>query len=1132
MKKKVCSLLLALVMLLSLVPMAAVADGDDTLQDFDYRVVYGQDDGSIFIPGEESGSWDYIGDGWTGSFATGEEPNLQPGEITLKLDNTKRYEKKETIESPISLNAHIRVNEDWVVVNNAVASGFTSTYTFTEKTLTFTPDDNTPLDILVCWTAERYNFETFNAAYTVEFRWEGNGFAEVNTTASVTPDKTASYENTTRIGWDSKPTSVTFTVTPNAVGTGDPQNKLEGVWIEREASDDFDYNALNNQSSAYQNGTLTLSKDSNGFFDGDDHFVNMSFRFTGWDAEEGPQPGTVQVNYEGYFDEKDEPHACVFISGCGIEENSFAAPGDPIGFTYPNEGTGDGVNDLHFTLTPELPEDPDDYVFIEEPIVEIEVFDGNEKQVNKHYCSWLGQDFDSNPSEQRDYALTVSRMTDDSRFTGEFEFTITLDSDSAVVVNVFWTQREKYDSLKAGPGEVEAVFKTLGMIGVYSETPADKDRGSDFCDGDDGYTWWKHIYTNDLGSLTLTITDDGGVDPAQFELWLGGERLDASAYTLVTSGSTPGITYPCVTYEWKDFSKELRIIGKHEGFEGLDLALTHALENYVFAYSDSTVDDIKNAMASELLAHRIGENDAFGTQEYALGELLGLVENINELRGVKWSETERYQTKLNAVKELISVAAATSTTDSITAKVVDATGATTAAAKTLPYRTYTIDIPDLDKEAEGNQPFTFTGRVYQLDAPEDFLLKTVSNGTPAYTIIHTKGPNVGNDDKDCFVYAPFDGEAKGGNPNVEVFGNGLTFNKSDAEDSDIFSAHAVSGDCGPYFINEEGRERINCRLSVSRTANVIQVKSADNAAPWDFVNAGVYSGDRTNANTPAKATVFFGSDTVTIKPVLGGKTISSVTAVDLPVGAVSFAEGTLTFNTNYDSIKLQITYEGGTSTYLLLTRVGLTLGDIRIDTEHAVLNDDRFNNDERSAFTTNFNNANTFVVDHGSDHFVRYASDADMVVVGSFYYDCTDYLRYDGSKWYINDDTTTPYDTKAAAAAVLYAAVDKVNLFVTVTYTNNTVSYKTITAPLSGGRAVLNRGFTLPTANNDDVRNSVLNYTSQGSNHVYDDFLLWSGSEDEYNNIKSISAIVYEAGSSGSFGGVQVGSGAGVTWTR
>ena len=113
-------------------------------------------------------------------------------------------------------------------------------------------------------------------------------------------------------------------------------------------------------------------------------------------------------------------------------------------------------------------------------------------------------------------------------------------------------------------------------------------------------------------------------------------------------------------------------------------------------------------------------------------------------------------------------------------------------------------------------------------------------------------------------------------------------------------------------------------------------------------------------------------------------------------------------------------------------------------------------------------------------------------------------------------DHTSNYSVPQSAGEAVYASfyapnaasASGVQLFVTITKSNGTVERKIVNTTLGTGTA------------------------SQGTDKGYADFLLWSGTETEYNSLQKIEAIVFAPGSEDSFGGVKVGSGSGVVWTK
>lgn len=504
-------------------------------------------------------------------------------------------------------------------------------------------------------------------------------------------------------------------------------------------------------------------------------------------------------------------------------------------------------------------------------------------------------------------------------------------------------------------------------------------------------------------------------------------------------------------------------------------ALKSEIKNYTFAYgpaSDSVQseqDMLKKGIAAELYARKMGNGP--DSSDTTLGMALG----YDPEHGDDMSTAEK------AIADMITITGDGTETD---ADVAD-----------LHYYTFNLVVPGNQETTEITEGFTIEKlRVYVLKSDKEFLLKTASGGKTTYTIVPCAGykddkqlGDSGCEELDRFVYAPFDVD----DPAIEAYGNGIFLNNAISEDGSVFGFHAACEHCGSIG-------KINCRLIVSSAENSIQISSTDDAAAWNFINVGVYEAAGTE-EVPVNATIFFGSRTISFRTATGSKTVTNVEAVGLPDGAVTFEDGTLTFKTNYDEVLVKVTYGTGKSAtegYMLLHRVGLSISK-----------------------TDNTNDG--FVTGHGSDHFVRYPSAGagkDKVVYATFYYD--------------DNHSAADGESKATAVKSHYDSIsDKVSLFVTITKNDGTVTTQVISTPVTyadGAYVAENGGIE-----HDRNENNVIGYAGQGSNHFYDDFVLWSGSESDYMNIASVSAIVYTPGANDdSFGGVKVGSGTGVQWTK
>lgn len=1063
MKKKVCSLLLALVMLLSLVPLAAIADEEENLdpKSGEFCVAYDNRDGAQVKLGTLA-----IANRWS-------EENTRTEKFVDFSANTKLIFTlvlpegvKELYRAEINVFAEPEKHFQYTV------GAGDNTITVADNTLSFTPETNDPFEVIIYWTEEDFYY-SFGYYDVEEFQVETNVSGKGSISFSPEADRgSVQFGNLTKSNFAKGGLPLTVTFTPgedaaiNSIAIG------AQVYSAEDLSDDpLPTGFAKGEGTAYTYTVTDADFDENGFlyieanFSGDE-LTDGQYRLLYSDA--GSVTGIQAETVQEFITEQQITWAMTYPEGIdtlyAVEINVSGDPGDYFSYFADRDENNDGIT----------------------------VDDGKK----------------------------------------EVSFTPTTNAPFEVII--YWTEEDYFNSF--GYYDVEEFRVQTNIIGNGSVSYS-VGLESEYVGG--RFTFDKQEKINflaDVLPLTVTFTPDNG---AELEGLVIGEdekpldQLDEDSgvysYTITEEDVKDGDRYKEIYFEiifsGEDEPGEDDPGSDRPHYENVYEALTDALENYVFAYGysaetiaadtdEARVNDIKASLASELSKHRIGEEyifrDDFKIQDdkYAVGEVLGK--------------------DADALALLITISNETSTEDSI--------------IKELPYYTYTIYAADADSSKDGNQTFAAHGKVYVLNSRQDIVLKTTYTDpespnmpmpTTSYTIVHTNDPTVDNADKDIFVSVPFDVD-EGGRAAVEGYGNGVYFRPSSTEDEDIFTAHVTSGNSGEHFFmqgNQAGDriEWINTRVIVSRAPNAIQIRSDDSAAAWDFVNAGVYNGEGGTENAPRTATIFFGADHITIKPVLGGKTISKVTAVDLPAGAVSFdaSTGTLTFNTNYDSIKLQIAYEDSTSTYMLLNRVGLSIGTKEVSD-------------------------GSFTVDHGTDHFVKYDinenfgdPDAEIAVYGSFYFDCSYQVKKTGDKWFIyqidgtkvDDDIHFAenadgygYETKADAVNAIYNYLTKVNLFVTITYENGTQRV-TVTDPLAG--VVVNNDGTIHEAsNNDDISNRIFHYSEQGSNHINDDFLLWNGSRDDFNTIKSISAIVYEAGSSGSFGGVQVGSGAGVIWNN
>ena len=177
----------------------------------------------------------------------------------------------------------------------------------------------------------------------------------------------------------------------------------------------------------------------------------------------------------------------------------------------------------------------------------------------------------------------------------------------------------------------------------------------------------------------------------------------------------------------------------------------------------------------------------------------------------------------------------------------------------------------------------------------------------------------------------------------------------------------------------------------------------------------------------------------------------------------------LTTNSAYDEIPLVITYQNGTKGYVTIRRVG-------IDIVGKHFSDRNFGIAHGTDGVSEFTLPEEYSIDTSVDN---------QIVTAAFYY---------------------------ATGNTVPSEDERVSLSVTITRVDGTVERKMIPSEKR--------------LNNDCLRANV------GEDRYCDGFVLWAGSETEYNKIDKIEAIAFVAGNDDSFGGVQVGSGTGVTWYR
>lgn len=373
-----------------------------------------------------------------------------------------------------------------------------------------------------------------------------------------------------------------------------------------------------------------------------------------------------------------------------------------------------------------------------------------------------------------------------------------------------------------------------------------------------------------------------------------------------------------------------------------------------------------------------------------------------------------------------------------------------------------------------------TGYILLLTSKNQYIVKTGDEyhvvNVGYYYVDSTDPDRPGEKDRfseDSYVFGDID--------DIKVFGNGtcmagpLQVGSENAEGFHITQEHSgIDRDEKGFEISGLSNRLVVCK----KDASVAKITGERTAAAWNFVNVDVY--DIGTISNPSVAEIFYGSESIKLCALNKAITAVAVDTSKMNADAVSVTavDGgfEVAFLTAYDNIPLLVTFANGTTGAVEIHRVGLNITD----------------NDVFSQVYVNW---------HGTDHSVRYSSEeanSTKAIVATFYY---------------NTGKTKP--------------TEKVNLFVTIT-TKDGVIRKVITDAITFEGKLVENGN--PNALIGDGTDG-LGYASQGSDCYYDDYLLWEGTNAEYQDIVKVEAFVYDAGDEDSFGGMKVGSGAGVVWT-
>ncbi|MGN0506185.1 MAG: hypothetical protein ACI4FZ_06460 [Lachnospiraceae bacterium] len=316
-----------------------------------------------------------------------------------------------------------------------------------------------------------------------------------------------------------------------------------------------------------------------------------------------------------------------------------------------------------------------------------------------------------------------------------------------------------------------------------------------------------------------------------------------------------------------------------------------------------------------------------------------------------------------------------------------------------------------------------------------------------------------------------------GNGEVSIFGNGTcAIGRLESGDSAIWAAHISQEHSG--LGDDPAIGDISCRLAVlPENYSGAKITGGVSAAAWGFASVPLFSAG--TAGAASYAEIYYGNDgsdesrNLTISTIVDSRGINpygnkAITNVALDTRYISDAVAEINPVENDFVLSFRSAYD---EIPLVITYSDGSKGYVTIRRVGLHLSDTSVQN-------------GTYDIWHGTDNIQNYSMDGtdEKAVTAAFYYATGDQM---------------PEDT------------DRVSLSVTVTMTDGTVKCKMISAERR--------------LNDTPIRTT-------GEDKYCDDFLVWSGTESEYDALDKIEVFAFVAGDSDSFGGVKVGSGAGVEW--
>ncbi len=330
---------------------------------------------------------------------------------------------------------------------------------------TFTPIGNAPFEIRIYWTEDDYNFSNFTSTatypYYVEFHWNNNGTATLNTTGlSGLNFETVTFGNTTKVHAKSSVGSLTFDLSPKE------GEFIDGIRIEQEASEgnedgfvnldtDNRYDAENSTFKIYLTDSR-YNEEREGY-----KFVNVNFDFS----------MNVPDNFLFYFEYDD----CEGNASVQRANDNYIFNNKAVQEFHKN---GEDYETVSFTLNPPAGN-------VGTPVVEVEVFDGEDETPNTHDILTANQGvYSFTPEKDNGFIIRVWWSEEACAYEGfNMPYMVEFESNDEGSVSVSATDQVSYNGhTKVGWTEApETVSFTVtpdtnkSLVNVWIEQEADGD---------------------------------------------------------------------------------------------------------------------------------------------------------------------------------------------------------------------------------------------------------------------------------------------------------------------------------------------------------------------------------------------------------------------------------------------------------------------------------------------------------------------------------------------------------------------------------------------------------------------------------------------------------------------------------